>query len=74
MTLITLIGFGEAGTSFADAARWNNEARVFDVRPVDSGTTHVVVCKTLAEAITGSPNVISVVTADAAIDAARDEG
>ena len=72
MTLITLIGFGEAGTSFADAARWSNEARVFDVRPVDSGTTHVVVCKTLAEAITGSPNVISVVTADAAIDAARD--
>ena len=72
MTLITLIGFGEAGTSFADAARWSNEARVFDVRPVDSGTTLVVVCNTLVEAITDSPNVISVVTADAAIDTAGD--
>jgi 3-hydroxyisobutyrate dehydrogenase-like beta-hydroxyacid dehydrogenase len=71
MTVITLIGFGEAGSSFAGAAGWNSDARVFDVRPVESGTTHVVVCKTLAEAITGSPNVISVVTADAAIDVAR---
>ena len=72
MTLITLIGFGEAGTSFANAARWNSDARVFDVRPVDSGTTLVVVCNTLVEAITDSPNVISVVTADAAIDTAGD--
>lgn len=71
MTEITLIGFGEAGGSFADAARWNN-ARIFDVRPVDSGSTNVVVCGTLAEAVAGSRNVISVVTADAAIDAARD--
>lgn len=72
MTLITLIGFGEAGSSFADAARWGSNARVFDVRPVDSGSTHVVVCKTLAEAVMDSLNVISVVTADAAIDVARD--
>lgn len=72
MTLITLIGFGEAGSGFADAARWHCNARVFDVRPVVSGSTNVVVCKTSAEAISGSPNILSVVTADAAIDAARD--
>lgn len=72
MTFITLIGFGEAGSSFADAARWERDAQVFDVRPVDSGSSNVNVCKTLAEAIAGSPNIISVVTADAAINAARD--
>jgi 3-hydroxyisobutyrate dehydrogenase-like beta-hydroxyacid dehydrogenase len=71
MTLITLIGFGEAGSSFAEAARWKSNARVFDVRSVDTGSTNVAVCKTLAEAISGSPKIISVVTADAAIDAAR---
>lgn len=72
MTLITLIGFGEAGRSFADAARWDGNARVFDVLPVDIRATSIVICKTLAEAIEGSPIVISVVTADAAIDAARE--
>lgn len=72
MTVITLIGFGEAGGSFADAARWNSDARVFDVRPVDPGSSNAVICTTLADAVAGSPNVISVVTADAAIDAARD--
>lgn len=72
MTIITLIGFGEAGSSFADAVRWNGTTRVFDVLPVDIGSTSVVICKTLAEAIEGSPIVISVVTADAAIDAARE--
>lgn len=71
MTLITLIGFGEAGSSFAEAARWGSNARVFDVRSVDTGSTNVVISKTLAEAISGSPEIISVVTADAAVDAAR---
>lgn len=72
MTLITLIGFGEAGSSFANAAGWNKEARTYDVRPVDPASTHLMVCETLAEAVMGSPNVISVVTADAAIVAAHD--
>jgi len=69
---ITLIGFGEAGSSFAEAARWNSDVRVFDVLPVDVGSTSVVLCKTLVEAIEGSSIIISVVTADAAIDAARE--
>ena len=72
MTLVTLLGFGEAGSSFADAAGWECAVRVFDVLPVNCGATNVTICKTAAEAIVGSPIVISVVTADAAIDAARE--
>lgn len=69
---LTLIGFGEAGRSFADAAGWGSTARIFDVLRVNTGSTNVIRCKTLAEAIAGSPIIISVVTADAAIDAARE--
>jgi 3-hydroxyisobutyrate dehydrogenase-like beta-hydroxyacid dehydrogenase len=68
---LTLIGFGEAGSSFACAAGWGSDARAYDLRAVDNSTAGVTICHSLAEAIADSPIVISVVTADAAIDVAR---
>jgi 3-hydroxyisobutyrate dehydrogenase-like beta-hydroxyacid dehydrogenase len=72
MTLISIIGFGEAGSSFATAADWGSNARAYDVRPVESGISQAKLCSSLAEAIMGAVNIISVVTADAALDAAHD--
>lgn len=65
-----LIGFGEAGSGFARAAGWIGDVRAFDLRPVDYGA--VAGCGSLAEAVADAPTIISVVTADAAIDVARD--
>jgi 3-hydroxyisobutyrate dehydrogenase-like beta-hydroxyacid dehydrogenase len=69
---LTLIGFGEAGSSFASAAGWGADVRAYDVRPVDYTGACVKACKDLAEATADSPVLISVVTADAAIDVAQD--
>lgn len=69
---VTLIGFGEAGSTFARAAGWEGDARAFDIRPVDYAAAGVDGCATLAEALAGAPAVISVVTADNALAAARD--
>jgi 3-hydroxyisobutyrate dehydrogenase-like beta-hydroxyacid dehydrogenase len=68
---LSLIGFGEAGSSFADAAGWKQAARVFDVRPVDYETAGVTGCKDAASAVRASPIVLSLVTADQTLPAAQ---
>lgn len=69
---VTFIGFGEAGSSFASAPKWAGNARAFDINAVGTQKTSVIACATSAEAIAGSNVIISVVTAEAAVDAARD--
>lgn len=68
---VTFIGFGEAASSFAVAPEWAANARAFDINAVDTKKTGVIVCTTSAEAIANANVIISVVTAEAAVDAAR---
>ena len=70
--MLTLIGFGEAGSTFARAAGWEGRARAFDIRPVDFDAAAVRGCASLAEALAEAPSVISVVTADHALAVAQD--
>lgn len=73
-TQLALIGFGEAGRTFAGAAHWAAEAQVFDIKTDDSTTSAamrehyarlgVTGCETLAQALAGAPIVLSLVTAD----------
>ncbi len=70
--MLTLIGFGEAGSTFARAAGWGGDARAFDIRPVDFAAAAVRGCDTLAEALIGATAIISVVTADNALAVAQD--
>jgi len=70
--MLTLIGFGEAGSTFARAAGWEGAARAFDIRPVDFDAAAVRGCASLADALVGTPSVISVVTADNALSVAQD--
>ena len=71
---IAMIGFGEAGATFAKAARWGVRARAFDIadnrRPV-MAALGVIPCQTPAEALAGAFLVLSLVTADQALAAAR---
>ena len=78
---IALIGFGEAGRSFAGAAGWGAAARVFDVKtdyPALRGAMQdaytqagVTGCVGLASALDRKALVLSLVTADQALVAAR---
>jgi 3-hydroxyisobutyrate dehydrogenase-like beta-hydroxyacid dehydrogenase len=61
MNRVTLIGFGEAGQAFAGQNPWS----AFDIVPEKSRS------KSLAEAIEGSTIILSVVTADQALSAAK---
>jgi 3-hydroxyisobutyrate dehydrogenase-like beta-hydroxyacid dehydrogenase len=73
MTLrLSLIGFGEAGSSFAIAAGWGRDVHAFDIAQVNFAAAGVTSCDTLAEAVANSPVVLSMVTADAAITVARE--
>jgi 3-hydroxyisobutyrate dehydrogenase-like beta-hydroxyacid dehydrogenase len=71
---LTLIGFGEAGSTFAVAAGWEGAARAWDILPArrqamaDAG---VVAAVEAATALAGVPLALSLVTADAALAAAR---
>lgn len=73
-TKLTLIGFGEAGATLAAAACWGSSARAFDV---DCGRRDamrqalVVPSGDAQEALEGAGLVLSLVTADAALEAAR---
>ena len=76
--LITIIGYGEVGRAFvratgARADGWQSRARVFDL--LDFGQLYakhdVHGCASLIEALHGSKQVISVVTADQALIAAE---
>jgi 3-hydroxyisobutyrate dehydrogenase-like beta-hydroxyacid dehydrogenase len=70
---VTLVGYGEAGRSFARAAGWAAACRVFDVKPLGGlyAEDGVIGCAAAAEAVVESPAIISVVTADQALIAAQ---
>jgi len=63
---LALIGFGEAGSTFAAAAGWECAGAVWDLL-ADRCTT-----SSAAAALAGAPLVLSLVTADQALAAARD--
>jgi 3-hydroxyisobutyrate dehydrogenase-like beta-hydroxyacid dehydrogenase len=75
---LALIGFGEAAQAFATGSGWT--AHAFDIEQDSSrrstlqsaaAAAGVGLCDTLAEALAGSPLVLSLVTADAALAVAR---
>lgn len=71
---VALIGFGEAGSTFARAAGWEDGAAAFDVDPARiaaMGDCGVVAAANRALALAGAEVVLSLVTADQAIAAAR---
>jgi 3-hydroxyisobutyrate dehydrogenase-like beta-hydroxyacid dehydrogenase len=78
---IALIGFGEAGRTFAGAAGWRDTARVFDIKTLSGATAApmhaayaeagVTGCDTLAQALDGAEIVLSLVTADQTAIAAQ---
>lgn len=71
---IALIGFGEAGATFASAARWQGAAAwdVAAIRRDVAAATGLRPAETPAEALAGVTLVLSLVTADQALQAARD--
>jgi 3-hydroxyisobutyrate dehydrogenase-like beta-hydroxyacid dehydrogenase len=66
---LSLIGFGEAGSTFALAAGWEEEARAFDIADKSKAYREAGVhgCDTLEEAIANASAILSLVTADAAL-------
>lgn len=78
---VSLIGFGEAGQAFARAGGWGADARAYDkltdeteTRPAkqaDYAAAGVQGVETPAAAVAGSALVLSLVTADEALAAAR---
>jgi len=73
---LALIGFGEAGSTFAKAAGWESSALAFDINPDRRGAMReagVVACATADDALSHAGLVLSLVTADSALTAARDD-
>lgn len=70
---LTLIGYGEAGRTFARAAGWEADAWVFDIKPMAALYKEDAVsgCTSCRAAVTGSALIISLVTADQALAAAQ---
>ncbi len=78
---ICLIGFGEAGRTFAQAGAWRARAHAFDAKTDDEGAraekladygdAGVSPCLTLADAVRPARLILSLVTADAALDVAN---
>ncbi|WP_295638790.1 DUF1932 domain-containing protein [Novosphingobium sp.] len=74
---IALIGFGEAGSTFAAAADWGGQARGWDILPqrcAAMAVAGVTMAGDAAGALAGADLVLSLVTADAALSAAQDYG
>ena len=72
---LALIGFGEAGSTFAGAAGWQGAASVWDLRAPcreAAAALGLQAAGSAAEALVGAPLVLSLVTADQALAAARD--
>ncbi|MFT4027243.1 MAG: DUF1932 domain-containing protein, partial [Novosphingobium sp.] len=71
---VALIGFGEAGSTFARAGGWAGRARGYDIDPArepamaEHGIRPGISAR---EAVAAAPLVISLVTADSALAAAR---
>jgi 3-hydroxyisobutyrate dehydrogenase-like beta-hydroxyacid dehydrogenase len=71
---LALIGFGEAGSTFARAGDWGDSARAFDIlesRRAVMAECGVGDCDTAEQALDGAELVLSLVTADAALEVAR---
>lgn len=71
---LALIGFGEAASTFARAGRWESRARSFDVatsRAAAMSEAGVRPCASAGDAVAGAPLILSLVTADQALAAAR---
>ncbi|MFM2300928.1 MAG: hypothetical protein RLZZ84_664 [Pseudomonadota bacterium] len=72
---VALIGFGEAGSTFARAGAWHGRACGWDVLPARRGAMAqlgVTAADSAAAALAAAPLVLSLVTADAALPAAQD--
>lgn len=72
---IALIGFGEAGSTFAKAAGWESACLAYDVNPARRTVMEeagVVACATAEDALSDADIVLSLVTADSALPAAQD--
>ena len=72
---VALIGFGEAGETFARAAGWDGHARGWDLleqRRAAMADCGVQAGDDAAEALAGADGVLSLVIADQALAAARD--
>jgi 3-hydroxyisobutyrate dehydrogenase-like beta-hydroxyacid dehydrogenase len=67
---IALIGFGEAGSTFAHAANWSGSARGYDKSRVNFGG--ITGCASNRGAVTGADAILSLVTADQALAAAQE--
>ncbi|WAC59022.1 NAD(P)-dependent oxidoreductase [Brevundimonas sp. SL130] len=80
--IIAMIGFGEAGRTFASAGGWASRARVYDRltdavatradKMADYASAGVVGCDDAATAVSGASAVLSLVTADKAQSAAEE--
>jgi 3-hydroxyisobutyrate dehydrogenase-like beta-hydroxyacid dehydrogenase len=72
---VALVGFGEAGETFARAPGWRGETRGWDVlseRRAAMAQANVATGEDAASALGGRAFVLSLVTADSALEAARD--
>lgn len=70
---LALIGFGEAGQTFTNAASWGQRATAFDTNPSRcSAIAGGDGARDAASALKGAEVVLSLVTADQALPAARD--
>ena len=72
---LALIGFGEAGSSFARAGGWKGHASGWDLledRRAAMAECDVATAPTAAAALEGAQIVLSLVTADEALKAAKD--
>ena len=72
---LALIGFGEAGATFAAAADWSGDVAVWDVSPRRrelAAQAGLRPCGSASEALAGRSLVLSLVTADQALFAARE--
>ena len=71
---LALIGFGEAGATFAGAAGWGRRACAWDIAPARKAVMERLAVHHAAdprEALSGAPLVLSLVTADQALEAAK---
>ena len=74
-TDVALIGFGEAGSTFAQAANWAERACAYDIRSSRGAvmaSLGVREASSASAALVGAPVVLSLVTADQAQAAAED--
>ncbi len=72
---LALIGFGEAGSTFARAGQWGGSARAFDVRDERGAIMQqcgITACTGAEQALRDATLVLSLVTADSALPVARD--